>query len=98
VFVEVAGKLPAATSEKVAAAVIGYGGSGAIGGWTKPSRDAYQALAGRLSPVKKAGMFATPELSRLEAKDVMIDPPSLKEPAYVAVRHHFVRLPNQRME
>jgi hypothetical protein len=97
-FVEVAGKLPAATSDKVAAAVIGYGGSGAIGGWAKPSREPYQALASRLSPVKKAGMFASPEAARLDAKDVLIDPPSLKEPAYVAVRHHFVRPANQRMD
>jgi len=97
-FVDVSGKLPAATSEKVAAAVVGYGGSGAISGWTKPSREPYQALASRLAPVKKTGIFAGPEPARLEAKDVLIDPTSLKDPAYVAVRVHFVRPPGARME
>src|SRR5262245_46685990 len=75
-FVDVGGKLPAATSEKVAAAVIGYGGSGAISGWSKPSREPYQALASRLAPVKKTGIFATPEAARLDAKDVLTDPVS----------------------
>ncbi len=97
-FVEVGAKLPPGTSEKVAAAVIGYGGSGAISGWTKPAREPYQALAGRLAPVKKAGIFASPEPGRLDAKDVLVDPVSLKDPAYVAVRHHFVRPPSGRME
>ncbi|HEY5925095.1 MAG TPA: hypothetical protein VIV11_25610 [Kofleriaceae bacterium] len=97
-FVEVGAKLPAGTSEKVAAAVIAYGGSGAISSWTKPSREAYQGLAGRLSPVKKAGVFASPEAARLDSKDVLIDPVSLKDPAYVAVRHHFLRTPGARMD
>ena len=53
---------------------------------------------GRLAPVKKAGIFATPEAGRIDAKDVLIDPVSLKDPAYVAVRHHFMRPPTGRLD
>ena len=97
-FVEVNGKLPNDVTQKVAAAVIGYGGSGAINKWERPSRDVYAGFASRLSPVRKAGLFASPEPVRIDAKDVLIDPPTIKESAYVAVRHHFVRPPGARME
>jgi hypothetical protein len=92
-FVEIAGsKLPGTITQKVAAAVIGYGGGGAISGWTKPSRDVYQSLAGRLAPVRKQGIFATPEPGRLDSKDVLSDPQTLRETAFVVVRHHFVHV------
>jgi hypothetical protein len=97
-FVELGGKLPAGTSEKVAAAVISYGGTGAISGWTKPSRDPYQSLAGRMQPNRKQGVFAAPEPARLDGKDVLQDVPSLQDPAYVAVRRHFQRATTGRME
>lgn len=97
-FVEVNSKLPASVTQKVGAAVIGYGGSGAINKWERPSRDVYQGFASRLSPVKKAGLFASPEPVRIDAKDVLIDPPTIKDSAYVAVRHHFVRPPDARMD
>ena len=97
-FVEVNGKMPAETTNKVAAAVVGYGGSGAIQGWTRGARDVYQGLAGRMQPVRKTGVFAPAEAARLDAKDVLIDPPTLREAQFVAVRHHFVRAPNARLE
>lgn len=96
-FVEIK-SLPSGITQKVAAAVVGYGGSGAINGWSAPSRDVYSGFASRLSPVRKAGVFASPEPVRIDAKDVLIDPPTIKESAYVAVRHHFVRPPGSRME
>ena len=97
-FVDVGAKLPAATVDKVAAAVIGYGGGGAIAGWTKPSRDIYAALAGRLGKVVKTGMLANPEPVRIDAKDVLIDPVTLRDSALVNVRHHFVRTPGARLD
>lgn len=97
-FVELNSKLPETVSDKVAAAVVGFGGAGAINGWTKASRDVYQAFAGRLAPVKKAGLFANPDPVRIDAKDVLVDPPTIKESAFVAIRHHFVRPPGSRME
>lgn len=97
-FVEVNSKMGATTTNKVAAAVVGYGGGGAIQGWLRPQRDVYQALAGRMQPVRKIGVFAPAEAARLDARDVLIDPPTLREAAFVAVRHHFVRAPNARLE
>jgi hypothetical protein len=65
-FVAIADKLPAATTDKVAAAVIGYGGGGAITGWTRPSREPYQSLASRLGKVVKQGIFASPDPVRID--------------------------------
>ena len=97
-FVDLNGKLPAGVVAKVAAAVIGYGGAGAIAGWTRPSRDVYTSLAARLNKVVKQGMLATPEPVRIDARDVLLDPPTIREPALVDLRHHFVRPPGERLE
>ena len=97
-FVELSNKQPPAVADKVAAAVIGYGGAGAIAGWTKPSREIYTALAGRLGRATKAGVLANPEPVRIDARDALIDPPTLKDTAVVDVRHHFVRPSGDRME
>ncbi|MDB4958380.1 MAG: hypothetical protein JWO36_5949 [Myxococcales bacterium] len=97
-FVDLSGKLPASVTDKVAAALVGYGGSGAISGWTKPSREPYAQLAARLAKSTKSGIFANADPVRIEAKDVLVDPPTLKDSAFVAVRHHFVRPPGDRME
>jgi len=97
-FVDIGGKLPASVVEKVAAAVVGYGGAGAIAGWTKPSREIYTSLAGRLGKLTKVGVLASPDPVRIDAKDALIDPPTLKDTALVEVRHHFVRPSGGRME
>jgi hypothetical protein len=97
-FVDVSGKLPAATVDKVAAAVIGYGGAGAISGWTRPARDPYAALASQLGKVVKNGVLATPDPIRIDARDVLIEPPTIRDSALVGLRHHFVRAPGERLE
>jgi hypothetical protein len=97
-FVDISGKLPAGVVEKAAAAVVGYGGSGAITGWTKPSRDIYVALASRLGKSTKSGILATPDPVRIDARDALIEPQTLKDTAVVDVRHHFVRPSGGRME
>ncbi|CAN5747323.1 hypothetical protein BH11MYX3_BH11MYX3_48410 [soil metagenome] len=97
-FVDLSGKLPAATVDKVASAVIGFGGGGAISGWAKGDRGIYGALAGRLGKVTKVGVLASPDPVRIDARDVLIDPPTLKDTALIDVRHHFVRPPGARME
>jgi hypothetical protein len=97
-FVEISGKQPTAVTDKVAAAVIGYGGAGAIAGWVRPSREIYTQLAGRLARSVKSGIPATPEPVRIDARDALIDPPTLKDTAVVDVRHHFVRPSGDRME
>ncbi|HEX3759160.1 MAG TPA: hypothetical protein VHW23_10655 [Kofleriaceae bacterium] len=97
-FVEISGKLPPAVVERVAASVIGYGAGGAIAGWTKPSRDIYTALAARMAKLVKAGVFATADPVRIDARDALIEPPTLRDTAVVDVRHHFVRPSSGRME
>lgn len=97
-FVQVSEKIDAATSDKVAGAVQSFGGAGAIGGWTKPQREIYTALAGRLGKVTKTGVLANPEPVRIDARDVLIDPPSLKDTALVDLHHHFIRPYGDRLE
>jgi hypothetical protein len=97
-LVDVGGKLPAATVDKVAAAVIGYGGGGAIAGWARPSRDVYTSLAAQLNRKVKNGVLAAPEPVRIDARDVLIEPPTIRESALVGLRHHFVRAPGERLE
>jgi len=96
-FVQVNGKLPADLVGKVGAAVIGYGGGGAIGGWAGPNRGLYQGLAGRLGRVVKQGVFANPDPVRFDATDVLVEPASLDRPASPRVKQHFER-PPERME
>jgi hypothetical protein len=90
-FVALGTRIPAATVDKVATAVLGFGGGGAIGGWLRPSRDIYTAFAARLRKTVKAGVLAAPEAVRIDAKDILVDPPTLKEPGLIDVRHHYVR-------
>jgi len=97
-FVEISGKLPPAVVNTIAASVIGYGGAGAIAGWTKPARDIYTALAARMGKVVKAGVFASADPVRIDARDALIEPPTLRDTAVVDVRHHFVRPSGGRME
>jgi hypothetical protein len=97
-FVELSSKHPQATVDKVAAAVIGYGGAGAIAGWQKPQREIYTALSGRLAKLVKTGIPANPEPVRIDSKDALVEPATLKDTAVVDVRHHFVRPSGDRME
>jgi len=96
-FVALSPKL-GALADKVSAAVVAYGGHGAIAGWSAPSREPYAALAAHLGRVVKAGVLATPEPVHLDVKDVLIEPPTLRDSALATVRHHFVRAVAQRME
>ncbi len=97
-FVDISGKFPASIVERVAASVVGFGGAGAIAGWTKPSRDVYTSLAGRMSRTVKAPVLATPDPVRIDARDALIEPATLKDAAAVDVRHHFVRPSGGRLE
>ena len=97
-FVQLGDKVDAATADKVAGAVLGFGGSGAIGGWTKPAREIYTALGSRLGRLTKTGILANPEPVRIDARDVLIDPSTLKDSALVDLHHHFIRPSGDRLE
>ncbi len=92
-FVQINSKVPAATTDKVGAAVTRFGGGGAISGWSAPSKGAYQGLAGRMGKVVKSGIFATPDPVRFEVKDVLIEPATMSETATTGVRQHFEQPP-----
>jgi hypothetical protein len=51
-----------------------------------------------MGKVVKAGVFATADPVRIDARDALIDPPTLRDTAVVDVRHHFVRPSGGRME
>lgn len=96
-FVQLNAKIPSETAQKVASAVIGFGGGGAISGWAAPNKGAYQGLAGRMGKSVKRGVFAAPDPVRFDSKDVLIEPESIDDTATTGVRQHFER-PPERME
>ncbi len=95
-FVEM-GDVDSAVSAKVAQAVTGYGGSGAISGWSAGGKQAFQQLAGHMGRSVKAGVFAAPEAVRFDAKDVLVEPPTLSDTDLTPIRQHFSR-PKGRMQ
>lgn len=97
-LVVVNSKLAGPVIDKVGAAVLAYGGGGAIVGWLKPQRELYSALAARSARSTKQPLLATPEAVKLDAKDVLLDLPSLRDSGLVPVRHHFVRPSGARLE
>lgn len=96
-FVQLNSKIPSATADKVAAAVVGFGGGGAISGWSAAQKGAYSALAGRMGRSVKRGVFAAPDPVRFESKDVLIEPDTIDDTDVTGVRQHFER-PPERME
>ncbi|NJM90851.1 MAG: phosphate/phosphite/phosphonate ABC transporter substrate-binding protein [Myxococcales bacterium] len=91
------GDVDSSLTAKVAAAVTGYGGSGAISGWSAGGKQLFQALSGRMSRSSKAGVFAAPEAVRFDAKDVLVEPATLSDTDLTPIRQHFIR-PKGRME
>lgn len=89
-FVVLSTKLPGTVVDQVATAVVGFGGGGAIASWSRGAREPYQELAARLARVVKTGIFAAPEPVHLDAKAVLVDPPTIRDPAPVPVRQHFI--------
>jgi hypothetical protein len=96
-FVQINGKVPSATASSVGKAVTSFGGGGAIGGWSSPSKGPYQGLNGRMGRVVKRGVFAAPDPVRFDVKDVLVEPASLNEAAAPDVDLHFEEPPT-RME
>ena len=64
----------------------------------KPSREIYTALASRMTRSPKSPVLAAPDPVRIDAKDALIEPTTLRDSALVDVRHHFVRPSGGRME
>jgi hypothetical protein len=96
-FVKVKKSLSTAVVNKVQAAVTGDGGGGAIGGWTGGSDNPYRSLAGRMQTRVKRGIFASPNLVRLDDTDVIVIPDTIDRADQPAIEQHFQR-PPQRQE
>ena len=64
-----------------------------------PGGEVYLTLAENFNDGWSATLGGrTLEPVRIDGKDVLSDPTTLKDPAMVPVRHHFVRQPGIRME
>ncbi len=96
-FVQVNSKLPSNVSSKVESAVTGYGGGGSITSWASASKSPYSSLSGRMGKSVKRGVFASPDPVRFDAKDVLVDPPTLTDTARTDVKQHFEK-PPERLE
>lgn len=93
-FVQIGKKT--AVADKVQAAVTGYGGGGAIGSWSGGSENPYRSLAGRMQTRVKRGIFASPNLVRLDDTDVIIMPDTLDQADQPAIEQHFQRPPERQ--
>ena len=96
-FVQMNSSLPSSVSSKVASAVVGYGGSGAISGWASASKEPYTSLAGALGASTKKLQAADPVPVRLESGDVLIEPSTLNDTQLTGVQGHYEH-PPARME
>ncbi len=96
-FVQLNAKIPSAMADKVATAVVGFGGGGAISGWASANKGAYSGLAGRMGRSVKRGVLAPPDPVRSDSKDMLIEPDTIDDTAVTGVRQHFER-PPERME
>jgi hypothetical protein len=96
-FVQLNSTLPKDVSTKAAQAVVGYGGSGAISGWSGASKEPYSSLAGALGPVTKKFQAADPVPVHLDSADVLVEPGTLNDTALTGVHGHY-EAPPSRME
>ena len=88
-FVTLNKSIDAALESRVGAAVLAYGGGGAIDGWRVSS--GYGGLTGRMGQRTRKPLFAQPETVRLEDLDVVAPPKSAYDLG--SVRHHFWQPP-----
>jgi hypothetical protein len=94
-FVQLNTAVSSSIVSQVTAAVTGFGGGGAIASWSAAAKAPYQSLAGRMGKSVKKGVFAAPDTVRVDAKDVLIDPPTLDRAAVTEVLQHVTRPPGR---
>lgn len=93
-FVQINGKLPAATVKAASGAVLSFGAQGGIDGWLAASQAEYKSLAGRLGARTKRPVFAQPDRVDINDQDVIVVPQSPTEQA--TVKQHFWEPPAKR--
>jgi len=92
-FIQVKKGLPAAVVNKVRAAVLSFGASGAIGGWSSGRIGIYTGLVGRMGGKTYRGSFAKPKPVRMNVGDILIQPSTLKDTKLTDVDQHFANPP-----
>jgi len=96
-FVQLNGKLPKDVVSKVTKAVVGFGGGGAISGWSGADPGDYKSLRGRMGTRVKGGVATGPEAVRVDAKDVLDEPKTLDDVDMPPVDQH-IEAPPGRLE
>ena len=91
------GKLAKAFVTKVSRVVTGYGGGGAISGWSGGSKKPYTSLRGRMGRRSKKGFNASPRPVRVDPGDIVKTPTTLDDTAMTEVKQHFEK-PPERLE
>ena len=95
-FVQLDVKLSEAIAKKVKDAVVGYGASSAIDGWSADNDRAYRALRTRMGKRVKRGLFADPEPVRIDPKEVLVEPKTLDSIAMPELEQNFERPPERQ--
>jgi hypothetical protein len=95
-FVVVNSKLNNSTVKKVKDAVVGFGGGGAISGWTGGNDGPYKSLKGKMARNVKRPVFAQPSPVKLSGDDVIKNPDTLDDSALTAVKQHFEEPPKRQ--
>ncbi len=91
-FVQI-GNVPASVSAAAQKAVVGFGGGGAISGWSDANPKAYTSLRSSMGKRVKKGIFAAPSPVRVDASDVLIFPETLDDSSLTEISQHFEEPP-----
>lgn len=95
-FVQLNSRLSGELADKVRRAVVGYGGSSAIDGWTGASDRPYRALRSSMGKRVKRGLFAAPEPVRIDPGEVLVEPGSLRDVSLPEIQQNFEKPPERQ--
>lgn len=95
-FVQLNTRLPERLAKQVKQAVVGYGASSAIDGWTSANDRSYRALRSKLSKRVKRGLFANPSPVRIDPEEVLVEPKTLGDIAMPEIEQNFERPPERQ--
>ena len=95
-FVQLDTKLAKDLVERVRQAVIGYGGSSAIDGWTAGTDRPYRALRSSMGKRVKRGIFASPDPVRIDPGEILVEPSTLDDVALPEIDQNFEKPPERQ--
>lgn len=92
-FIQTNRRLPKAVANKVRSAVLSFGASGVIGGWSAGRAGIYSSLAGRMGTRTYRGIYARPTPARVNVGDILLQPKTLSDTELTEVDQHFSNPP-----